>query len=211
MKIGDKVRLVHGKEEGTIYAFLPGNVVEIEIEDGFRIPVLKNEIVTISPVETQRMVREPAATAAQKDVIVPRNKPFSEKGIYLAFIAVNDRTVTAHIVNQSDWTLPFTAYTKTDKSATGLAAGVLAPKTSQKLTELELRDFEKWPTFEFRLLHFRSENTFLPVPMSKSVKCRAQSFYKNKKKVPILDREGYVYQLDEENLKADSSADHERI
>jgi hypothetical protein len=57
MNIGDKVRLVHGREEGVIYAFLPGNVVEIEIEDGFRIPVLRNEIVTISPVESQRLVK----------------------------------------------------------------------------------------------------------------------------------------------------------
>ncbi len=62
MNIGDKVRLVHGREEGIVYAFLPGNVVEVEIEDGFRIPVLRNEIVTISPVESQRLEQNSGRT-----------------------------------------------------------------------------------------------------------------------------------------------------
>ena len=81
MNIGDKVRLVHGREEGIIYAFLPGNVVEIEIEDGFRIPVLRNEIVTISPMESQRMVKagDLQKIASQSDHIVSRSPVFAEK------------------------------------------------------------------------------------------------------------------------------------
>jgi hypothetical protein len=88
MNIGDKVRLVHGREEGVIYAFLPGNIVEIEIEDGFRIPVLRNEIVTISPIESQRLVKpqDSKKIGSQSDIIVSRQAPFAEKGIYIAFV-----------------------------------------------------------------------------------------------------------------------------
>ncbi|TLU99346.1 Smr/MutS family protein [Dyadobacter luticola] len=205
MNIGDKVRLVHGREEGIIYAFLPNNVVEIEIEDGFRIPVMKNEIVTISPVETQRMVKEPDAKkiGAQRDIIVPRNLPFAEKGIYLAFVSVNDRALTVHVINNSDWTLPFTAAALNEQVSTGLGAGMLLPRSSQKLTEILMKDFESWPTFEFKALYYREGNHNLPQALSRRIKCRAQSFYKNKKKAPILDRDAFVYQLDEENLKTD--------
>ena len=198
MNIGDKVRLVHGKEEGVIYAFLPGNVVEIEIEDGFRIPVMKNEIVAISPMESQRMVKDQDLrhAAAQSQVIVPRNKPFKDKGIYLVFVSVNDRTLSVHVVNDTDWQLPFSAVLNKEKSVTGLAAGTLEPKSSRKLTELEIANFENWPVFEFKMLYFREGEHAQPEPLVKKVKCRAQTFYKSKGRAPVLNKEGYLYQLD---------------
>lgn len=198
--------MVHGREEGVVYAFLPGNVVEIEIEDGFRIPVMKNEVVTISPVESQRMVKpeEPKPAAARADVIVPRNAPFAEKGIYLAFISINDRALTVHLINNTDWILPFTATAASESVTTGLAAGVLQPRTSQKLTEVLMKDFETWPVFDMKVLYFREGNHQLPVALNKRIRCRAQSFYKNKGKVPVLAKDGFVYQLDEENLKRET-------
>ena len=51
MNIGDKVRLLHGKEEGIITKLSSGGQVEIEIEDGFRIPALKSEVVVINEAE----------------------------------------------------------------------------------------------------------------------------------------------------------------
>ncbi|WP_353718045.1 DUF2027 domain-containing protein [Dyadobacter sp. 676] len=203
MNIGDRVRLVHGREEGVIYAFLPGNVVEIEIEDGFRIPVLRNEIVTISPVESQRMVKtdEPKKVAGRAEGVVPRNAPFAEKGIYLAFISVNDRALTVHVINNTDWILPFTAAATSESVSTGLAAGVLQPRSSQKLAEVLMKDFESWPVFDVKMLYFREGSHQLPLALNKRIRCRAQSFYKNKGKVPVLGKDGFVYQLDEENLK----------
>jgi hypothetical protein len=202
MNIGDKVRLVHGREEGIIYAFLPGNVVEVEIEDGFRIPVLKNEIVTISPMESQRLVKAPDSQKVgnQSDKITSRTPLFAEKGIYLAFASVNDRAVTVHLINNTDWILPFTASSQDQSVQTGLAAGTLHPRSSQKLSELLMKDFEQWPTFEFKILYYREGKFTLPLPLNKKLKCRAQSFYKSKGQAPVLGREAFVYQLDVENL-----------
>jgi hypothetical protein len=202
MNIGDKVRLVHGKEEGVIYAFLPGNVVEIEIEDGFRIPVMKNEIVTISPVEAQRMqrVQEGEKIAPQSDKIVSRQAVFSEKGIYIAFVSINDRAVILHLINNSDWQLPFHVTSQKDQVHTGLAAGLLQPRSAQKLTELQMKDFELWPTFEFTILYHRDGNFIKRLPLEKRLKPRAQSFYKSKKTAPVLGKEAFVFQLDEEEV-----------
>ncbi|WP_026631712.1 Smr/MutS family protein [Dyadobacter alkalitolerans] len=213
MNIGDKVRLVHGREEGVIYAFLPGNIVEIEIEDGFRIPVLRNEIVTISPVESQRLVKEPDSKKikSQSDVIVPRNAPFAEKGIFLAFVAVNDRAMTMHLINNSDWVLPFTAVAVNEQVSTGLAGGVLQPRTAQKLSELIMKDFEIWPVFEFKILYYREGNHALPQALTKRIKCRAQSFFKNKGKAPVLVKDAFVYQIDEETLKTEIQASPENL
>jgi hypothetical protein len=199
MNIGDKVRLVHGKEEGVVYRFLPGNVVEIEIEDGFRIPVLRNEVVLISPVEQERLLKEEKAGRVAPTPVSGRAKgPFSEKGIYLAFQPVNDREVSLHLINNSDWILPFVAYQDREDKQLGLASGVLEPRTSRKLTDLLMKDFEQWPTFDIQALYFREGSGAINLPFQKRLKCRAQSFYKRKQKAPVLDKEGYVYQLDEE-------------
>jgi DNA-nicking Smr family endonuclease len=202
MNIGDKVRLVHGKEEGVIYAFLPGNVVEIEIEDGFRIPVLRNEIVTISPVEAQRMQRlqEGVKIAPQSDKIVSRQAVFADKGIYIAFVSINDRAVILHLINNTDWLLPFNVTSQKDNVHAGVAAGLLQPRSSQKLTELQMKDFELWPTFEFTILYHRDGNFTKRLPLDKKLKARAQSFYKSKKTAPVLGKEAFVYQLDEEEV-----------
>ena len=48
MNIGDRVRLMRGKEEGIVTKLLGNNIIEIEIEDGFTIPVKANEVVVIN-------------------------------------------------------------------------------------------------------------------------------------------------------------------
>jgi hypothetical protein len=204
MNIGDKVRLVHGKEEGIIYAFLPGNVVEVEIEDGFRIPVLQKELVTISPIEAQRMSNPKApgiAARKETDHLFQAPAAFATKGLYLAFIPVNDRVYTLHVVNNSGWVIPFTATSQDTKQYKGLGAGTLMPKTSQKIAELEGKDFEIWPAFDLHFLFYREGNYELPQPLNKKVKCRAQTFFKSKKVAPVLNREAFVIQLDADNVK----------
>jgi hypothetical protein len=189
-------------------------VVEIEIEDGFRIPVLRNEIVTISPVEAQRMQKLPDSPkiAPQSDKIVSRQTVFAEKGIYITFVSVNDKTVIMHLINNTDWTLPFTAMKQLDQIQTGIAAGVLLPRTSQKMTELLMKDFESWPVFDFTFLYFREGNFVTKSPFQRKIKCRAQSFYKSKKQAPVLAREGFVFQLDdEESFKKEESKANETL
>lgn len=198
MNIGDKVRLVHGKEEGIVYRFLPGNVVEIEIEDGFRIPVLRKELVTISPVEAQRLVRN---EAPGKENVPPAKARavFGEKGFYLAFVPVNDRELTVHLINNTDWHLPFVVSQEQDGQAFGLGGGELKPRTSHKLTDLLAKDFEQWPIFDVQALFFKQGNGPIKPPFQKRIKCRAQSFYKRKLAAPVLGKDAYLYQLDEES------------
>jgi hypothetical protein len=198
MNIGDKVRLVHGREEGIVYRFLPGNLVEIEIEDGFRIPVLRNELVTVSPVEAERLVRN---VTSGKEAISPAKARtvFAEKGFYLAFVPVNDRELTVHLINNTDWFMPFIAYKEQEGQASGLGAGELKPRSSHKLTDLLAKDFEQWPVFDIQALFFKQGNGLIRPPFHKRIKCRAQSFYKRRLAAPVLEKEAYLYQLDEEN------------
>ena len=51
MNTGNRVRLLKGTEEGIISRIIDDKLIEVEIEDGFNIPVLKNEVVVISKEE----------------------------------------------------------------------------------------------------------------------------------------------------------------
>lgn len=198
MNIGDKVRLVHEKEEGIVYRFLTGNVVEVEIEDGFRIQVLQKELVLISPLEGERLLRNEKKEKVPALVQSRSVAAFSQKGIFLSFIPVNDRELTVQLINNTDWVLPFIAYKEQEGVQTGLAAGTLEPRTNRKLTEVLMKEFEQWPTFDIQALYFKEGKGEIKLPFQKRMKCRAQSFYKRKQVTPVLNKEGYVYQLDEE-------------
>ena len=198
MNIGDKVRLVHGREEGIVYRFLPGNIVEIEIEDGFRIPVLRNELVTVSPVEGERLLRNEAPKKEGTPAFKARTV-FAEKGIYLAFAPVNDRELTVYLVNNTDWLIPFVVHREHEGQAAGVGSGELKPRTSHKLTDLLAKDFEQWPVFDIQALYYKEGNGSIKTPFQKRIKCRAQSFYKRKQAAPVLGRAAYLYQLDDEN------------
>ncbi|TDB57327.1 Smr/MutS family protein [Arundinibacter roseus] len=206
MNIGDKVRLVHGKEEGVVYRFLAGNIVEIEIEDGFRIPVLRQELVLVSPMEESRLLRK-----EQPVLSVPGSRdtrsagPFSAKGIYLAFLPTNDRELSVHFINNTDWIIPFVVYEDKEGKHTGLGSGLLKPRSSQKLHDVWMKDFEQWALYEIQVLFFKDGAGTIPAPFQKKLKCRVQSFYKRKMKAPVLGKDAYVYQLDEDEIKATSA------
>ncbi|WP_128543919.1 Smr/MutS family protein [Larkinella soli] len=196
MNIGDKIRMLRAKEQGVITRFLPGNQVEIEIEDGFRIPVMRSEIVVVSPLEAARFQNEPAALEPQKSY---RSEIIGNTGIYLAFVPQNDREVALHLVNNTDWDLPMTIGEERDGRYTGLQSEILRPRTQLKLNQMyAVSTFENWPTFLFQALWFRRGGSTLREPLIKRLKCRAQTYYKNKKTVPVLNEPGHLFQLDDE-------------
>ncbi len=207
MNIGDKVRLLRGKEEGVITRFLDGDQVEMEIEDGFRIPVLRSQVVPVSPMETERVLRprlgerqataNAATIAAQRSVAAP---VVANQGVYLAFVPQNDREVIPYLVNNTDWDLPFMVGDERNSTYRGLQTGVLKPKSSFKLNETYLMaTFENWPTLVLQLLWFRAGAVALRPPMVKRLKCRADSFYKARTTVPVLNQAGHLYQMDQDD------------
>jgi hypothetical protein len=93
MNIGDKVRMLRGREEGVVTRFLDGKLVEIEIEDGFRIPVLRSELAIVSTEETAQF-KKPAAVDLGKQ---PAKEIIASKGIYMAFVIINDNALALYL------------------------------------------------------------------------------------------------------------------
>jgi DNA-nicking Smr family endonuclease len=130
MNIGDKVRLLRGREEGIVVGFGANNIVQIEIEDGFQIPALRSEVVVVAAEESQRFRREEPVV---RKGVEPRaiKEVVSVKGIFFAFIPLND------------------------------------------------------------------------VNLTRKIRFRANTFFKNKAKAPLLDKDAYLLQLDKEESAAE--------
>ncbi|WP_080239850.1 Smr/MutS family protein [Spirosoma rigui] len=206
MNIGDKVRLLRAKEQGVISRFLPGDMIEIEIEDGFRIPVMRSELVAVSPLEAERLLKT-STFAPQKTIAATAPAILSNQGIYLAFLPVNDREYTLHLINNTDWEFP---YVLGEESAApgggaqfrGVGSGTLKPKSQQKMNDhYEHAKFDEWPTFVVQGLWFRAGKASLRAPLIKRFKGRAATFFSKKATVPVLNQPGFMTQLDAESAE----------
>lgn len=198
MNIGDKVRLLHSKEEGIITRFLKDNVVEVEIEAGFKLPVLKRELAIVSKTENQFFKPTPAApqneVGKQKET---KTVIKADKGIFLAFLPVNDKNVSIYLINNSDWSLPFSLTLTTDRIYVGLLGGVLKARSSQKSTlDLAIKDIEEWGSFNFQAFYYQEGPFDERSPLTKKMRVRSSTWASHKKKAPLLDVEVYLYQLD---------------
>ncbi len=199
MNIGDRVRLLYHKQEGIVTKFLPNDVVEVEIEEGFRIPVLRSELVVIAREEDLvfgKNGKKPqgiGAASATAEV-----KVWSEIGFYLAYMPFNDQQLSVYLINNTDVQIMFSFGESNNGSYNGISAGTLQKRSSQKVHEVSLQNFEKWSPVLIQAIFFKQGYGSFREPLCRKMKFTAETFYKNQKQAPILNQTTYLFQIDHE-------------
>lgn len=206
MNIGDRVRILRGKEEGIITRILDSKLVEIEIEDGFQIPVLIKDLAIVAKEESAHF-ESPAGPGKTE----PKPIQKTNKGIYLAFSEINDRQLSLHLINNYDWQLLFTVGQQEEQGYRGIISGTLEPSTAQKLKDLEIKHFEKWPPLIIQMLFHKMDFSTLKDPFVKHIKFKASSFFKKKQFTPVLNKASYLIRIDEEIKRTDVEKLKEKI
>jgi len=195
MNIGDRVRLLHGKEEGVVKRFTDNRFVEVEIEDGFVIPVLRSELVVVSKEETSRfnLVREEAAGEKQD------NKVIATQGIFLAFTEDGNNEVLLQFINNTDFDVSYSISEVQKNNHFGIFHHIAPAKTSDKIRHYSIGNLEKWPAFLIQALFYKKSN-YSPLPaLLKKINFKASTFFKHKKEnAPLIKKTAYLFQLDEE-------------
>ncbi|NJO01096.1 MAG: Smr/MutS family protein [Bacteroidia bacterium] len=212
MNIGDKVRLLHSREEGIISRIVSATIVEIEIEEGFSIPVKRSEVVLIAKEEALRF-GEKSNTLLRPETNrdKPTPKAFAQQGLYVAFIAVNDRIYTLHFINNTDYELPFVIALEKSGQHQHLSGGSLASRNAVKVTEVNIQDFENWGVFIFQCLFFHYSRPEIREPFIKRIRFRAATFFKSKKNAPVLDKEAFVFQIDQEQTSFSPEPENQKM
>lgn len=207
MNIGDKVRSLHGKEEGIIRRIIDNRTVEVEIEDGFLIPFLKNELVIISGEENERFGKQ-----EQKDIIKPDNSVKKEMSHdFGAFFAIGNEEgeISFWLLNQTPHTILFTVHEQESQETRGIAYGTLKEYAYSKIERHNQDNSRKWPFLIVDVLIFqRKEMKFLP-PVSKRININKELSGRKStfiqwigKKVVLLDLIADNVKIDPEIIKA---------
>ncbi len=204
MNIGDKVKLTNTKETGIITNILRGDQVEVEL-DGW------NNRQIFSKLEL-RPISQSVNNQSVETGIVGKS---IEKGIYLAFVPQKFPTgdgLILHLINTTDWDLPFTLSIEKSGKTTGIMAGFLKKNSTQRaMKDLLVANFEDWKSMSFSSLYFIENSSETKAATITNKKFQASTFFQNKKKAPILEKEAYLFQLDEKPLLFDLNEIKEKM
>jgi dsDNA-specific endonuclease/ATPase MutS2 len=120
MKVGDKVRLLRGTEEGRIINIKNDKIVEVEIEDGFVIPALKNEVVVVDRSEAENFKIEDNSP----DDTVKENSTKIPEGLYLGFKEMDQGNFEGYFLNQTTHSVLYTISQSDKKIYRGKSFGI---------------------------------------------------------------------------------------
>jgi hypothetical protein len=200
-KLGDFVRFVDEKMEGYVTRIIDDQMIGVTGDDDFEIPVLASKVTTVHGFED-------ASAKAASPVSRPpeRDLPFQNKGVYVAMM--NDANVSSvvhfFLVNDTSFHLLATLITDRQQQFEGKFAGLIAPKTSMEIYSAQLADLQLWPRFKFQILFYTNQNRPVPAPLIIEEKFKAKDFSDTKKQIPILNRQGWMIQLDEPDVVIDA-------
>lgn len=200
MNIGDKVRSMRGNEEGIITAFPNALEIEVEIEDGFRIPFLRSDLVLVSTEEKNYFREEEPKNKKASNAVNKKTKVQAQKGLYIAYVHYNDKIVDMCFINNTDLNIAYSIGEAHERLYYGLKMGNLEPRSFETIQQLELAKFEEWPAYVVQVLSFYKGVYNYQAPLEKKIKMKASTFHKSKREAPVINRKAYLFQLDGENL-----------
>lgn len=146
--VGDYVRFINEKQEGTIRAVLASGIIVVDIEDGFPIEVQAREIVKV-----QQQVTEKKPSSTRSNQAPPADEPplpLAEafrvnQELRLLLIPAHAKVTTGglqvYLLNTTSFQLLFSLNRVTNNRQTGIAAGKSSPGELLYLMDLKREDF----------------------------------------------------------------------
>lgn len=205
MKIGDKVRFLSEIGGGRVAGFQGKNIVLVEDEDGFQMPMLINEVIVVGEedYDTKHVVEVKAQstkTALQIDLedkeLEPADKPITFKAkpeeraggeklsAYLAFVPMDVKELSqtrfeSYIVNDSNYYLRYVYMTAESNAWTVRADGELEPNTKEFIEEFGREDLNTLEHSCIQLMAYKRDKHFMLKPtVNAQLRIDSVKFYK---------------------------------
>lgn len=199
MKIGDKVRFLSEIGGGRVAGFQGKDIVLVEDEDGFQVPMRMSDVVVIGEenYDTQHVVeiKQQTKNAAPVEIepadlpVTFRAQPEERKGgeqlsAYLAFVPIDVKEITktrfeAYFVNDSNYYMRFTYLSSEGNSWHMRATAEVEPNTKQFIEEFGREDLNGLERVTIQILPYKREKTFLLKPaVDVQFRVDAVKFYK---------------------------------
>ena len=193
MKIGDKVRFLSEVGGGRVAGFQGKNIVLVEDEDGFQVPMQVNEVVVIGQenYDTSHVVevkQQQKKASADEDIRAPKDReadiadrpitfrkaPEERKGgdqlsAYLAFVPMNVKELMqtrfeTYFVNDSNYFMRFTYMTADSNSWQLRSTMEVEPNMKVFIEEFGREDLNGMERVAIQLIAYKREKPFLLKP-----------------------------------------------
>ena len=206
MKIGDQVRFLNEIGGGRVAGFQGKNIVLVEDEDGFQVPMLTTEVVVVgdedygtghmievrgekSGVRDNRDQRSEEEEEPEDKPITFKAKPMERKGgerlsAYLAFVPIDMKELSqtrfeSYLINDSNYYLRYALLTGENNAWTLRAEGELEPNTKEFIEEFGREDLNGLEHCCVQMTAYKREKTFLLKPtVNALVNVDTVKFYK---------------------------------
>lgn len=194
MKIGDKVRFVSETGGGTVAGFKGNNIVLVEDEDGFQIPMLVTDVVVVGDddystariVENKKSSGKPQPPAVRPGPAVdddddPSDRPVTFKApaeerrggdklsAYLAFVPIDIRELTStrfetYIVNDSNYYMQYVYLSAEGTNWHVRSVGEVEPNTKLYIEEFGRDMLSEMEHVCLQMIAYKRDKGFLLKP-----------------------------------------------
>ena len=202
MKIGDKVRFLSEVGGGRVSGFQGKNIVLVEDEDGFDVPMRISEVVVVGDedYDTRHVVevkrRSAAPQSEEREEVEPadrpvtfRAKPEERRGgdklsAYLAFVPMNVKELTdtrfeSYFVNDSNYYMRYVYMTAEGNAWQVKATGEVEPNTKEFIEEFGREDLNGMERSCIQVIAYKRDKHFLLKPtVNAQVRLDPVKFYK---------------------------------
>ena len=205
MKIGDQVRFLSEVGGGRVAGFQGKNIVLVEDEDGFQMPMLINEVVVVGDedYDTKHVVEAKASSvkaalhAHDEDEetepadrpITFRAKPEERRGgdklsAYLAFVPMDVKELSqtrfeTYLVNDSNYYLRYVYMTAEGNAWEVRAEGEIEPNTKEFIEEFGRENLNEMEHGCVQMIAYKRDKHFLLKPVvNAQVRMDPVKFYK---------------------------------
>lgn len=205
MKIGDKVRFLSEIGGGRVAGFQGKNIVLVEDEDGFQMPMLINEVVVVGDedYDTKHVIeakansvkaalnaeREEVETEPADKPITFKAKPEERKGgdklsAYLAFVPMDVKELSqtrfeTYLVNDSNYYMRYVYMIAEGAAWTIRGEGEIEPNTKEFIEEFGREDLNALEHSCIQLIAYKRDKHFLLKPtVNAQVRIDPVKFYK---------------------------------
>ena len=222
MKIGDKVRFLHETGGGIVTGFRGKDIVLVECEDGFELPMpiydcvaidtneynFEKKSVTPKPEPPKPTAAKKQQTAEKEEMPVityrPKERPEGERlNIHLAYLPMDAKSLSntrfeAYLRNDSNFTIYFTYLAAEGKWWRVRGNGLLEPDSKCFIEEFGHSDLNSMEHICVQLLPYKNDKSFgLKPAMNIERRIDTVKFYKLHlfKENPFFDEGALVYDI----------------
>ena len=230
MKIGDKVRFLSEVGGGEVAGYQGENIVLVEDEDGFQVPMRLTEVVVVGDEDYDtRHVVEAKATSVKAALAAddeeqgtePADKPITFKAkpeerkggdklsAFLAFVPMTveelmETRYETSLVNDSNYYLRYTYLTAEGTAWQVRAEGEIEPNTKEFIEEFGREDLNEFEHCCIQFIAYKRDKHFLlKPPVNADVRMDPVKFYKLHafRENPFFEQPALIYTLIENDIQ----------